>query len=65
MQELGLKAVRSTIKSLIRKICRKWGITRESIGIFAGARATMYFNGRYSSVSFEAIGALAENGTEE
>ena len=51
-------------KKLIRVVCAKLGVTRESLGIFAGARATMYFDGNWSSVGFGAIQELAGNGTD-
>lgn len=50
--------------SRIKVVCEKLGITRESLGIIAKARATMYFNGKWMSVSYDAIGSLAEHGTD-
>jgi hypothetical protein len=50
---------REWIKKLIKKVCEKLGVTRESLGIFAGARATMYFDGTWSNVRFDAIWELA------
>jgi len=64
MDKYNVKASRGWIKKLIIKVCQKLGVTRESLGIFAGARATMYFNGTWSNVRFDAIGALAEKGTD-
>jgi 5S rRNA maturation endonuclease (ribonuclease M5) len=64
MEKNNIKVQREWIKTLIRKVCNKLGITRESIGIMAGARATMFFNGRWSSVKFEDIQDLAKLGTD-
>ena len=64
LKKFNLNATRDYVKKLIRELCRDKGVTREEIGIFAGARATMYFDGQWSSVSFDAIGALAQNGTD-
>src|SRR5215207_3950578 len=64
-EEYGIKLPKR--KSLIAKIkvvCEKLGYTREELGIIAKARATMYFNGVWSSVSYDAIQELAENGTD-
>ena len=48
----------------IKVVCEKLGVTRESLGIIAKARATMYFNGQWMSVSYDAIGTLAGYGTD-
>src|SRR5215207_7300762 len=64
-EEYGIKL--PTRKSLIAKIkvvCEKLGYTREELGIIAKARATMYFNGVWSSVSYDKIEELAKNGTD-
>lgn len=50
--------------SRIKVVCEKLGVTRESLGIIAKARATMYFNGQWFSVSYDAIGSLAGFGTD-
>jgi hypothetical protein len=55
---------RETVKKWINKICKKAGIARESLGIIAGSRAELYFDGEWSSVSFDAIDELAEKGTD-
>lgn len=47
MQKHGIKVTRETIKKLIRKVCDALHTTREALGIFAGARATMYFDGEW------------------
>jgi hypothetical protein len=57
-------ATRGYVKQLINELCREAGRTRESLGIFAGVRASLYFQGDWTSVSFDAIGALAEKGTD-
>src|SRR5215831_12770134 len=64
LQQYGITVTREHIKKLIRVICKKLGVTRESLGIFAGARATMCFNGDWSSVGFDAIQELAGIGTD-
>jgi ABC-type glycerol-3-phosphate transport system substrate-binding protein len=64
MDKYNVKVTREWIKKLIRKVCDKLGVTRESLGIFAGARATMYFDGNWSNVRFDAISGLAEKGTD-
>jgi hypothetical protein len=61
----GLKLpTRKYFKGLIRKVCRNLGVTREKIGIVAAPWATMYYKGNWTSVSFDALNALAENGTD-
>jgi hypothetical protein len=64
LQKYGITVTRRHVKKLIWVCCKALGVTRESLGIFAGARATMYFNGQWSSVSFDAIQELAGNGTD-
>jgi hypothetical protein len=55
---------RETITGYIRDLCKAAGVTCESLGIFAGARAELYFDGIWSSVSFGKISRLAEKGTD-
>jgi transcriptional regulator with XRE-family HTH domain len=55
---------RDYFASRIKAVCEKLGFTREELGIIAKPRANMYFNGEWSSVSYDAIDALAENGTD-
>jgi hypothetical protein len=55
---------RQTLIGYIKKLCDIRHITRASIGIFAGVRAELYFNGEWKSVSFDAINELAEKGTD-
>ncbi len=64
LQKYGIVVTRMHVKKLIGVCCKAMGVTRESLGIFAGARATMYFDGEWSSVSFDAIQELAGNGTD-
>ena len=64
MEKFGIKVTRGYIKSLVKIFCEAAGITRESLGIFAGVRAELYFNGNWSSVSFDSITSLAEKGTD-
>jgi 5S rRNA maturation endonuclease (ribonuclease M5) len=63
MEKYGIKVTRQYVKRLIRVICEELGVTREQIGIIAAPRATMYFDGQWSSVSFDSVDGLAENGT--
>jgi hypothetical protein len=64
MEAFGIEVNRDTITGYIRDICKAAGVTRESLGIFAGARAELYFDGGWSSVSFGKIKELAEKGTD-
>jgi len=64
LQKHGITVTREHVKKLIREVCAKLGVTRESLGIFAAPRATMYFNGRWMSVDFAAIEGLAGYGTD-
>lgn len=64
MEKFGVEVNRDTITGYIRDLCKAAGVTRESLGIFAGARAELYFNGMWSSVSFGKISELAEKGTD-
>jgi hypothetical protein len=54
-------------KSFIKKIktvCKNLGKTREEFGIFAKARATMYYSGVQTAVSYKEIENLAHKGTD-
>src|SRR5918994_4451616 len=64
MEKFGIEVNRDTITGYIPDLCKAAGVTRESLGIFAGARAELYFDGVWSSVSFGKIGKLAEKGTD-
>src|SRR3989442_4120184 len=55
---------RDYIQRVIREYCESKGITRLSIGLVAGARASMYFDGDWHSVSFDAVSDLAQDGTD-
>ena len=55
---------RKSFTGQIKKVCEKLGVTREELGIFAKARATMYFNGVQTAVSYDKINDLAKNGTD-
>jgi 5S rRNA maturation endonuclease (ribonuclease M5) len=64
MEKFGIKVTRGYIKRLVKEICDAAGVTRESIGIFAGVRAELYFNGSWTSVSFDSVKNLADKGTD-
>jgi len=64
MEKFGIEVNRDTITGYINDLCKAAAVTRESLGIFAGARAELYFGGVWSSVSFDKIGKLAEKGTD-
>lgn len=62
--EIQRKVKREYFKQLLNDLCKKIGIKREDLDIIAGARAELYFDGEWSSVSFDAINDLAEVGTD-
>lgn len=64
MQRFDIKVSRAWFKTLIRKICDEVGKKRADIGIVTGARAELYFDGGWESVSFDAIKELAAKGTD-
>lgn len=64
MEKFHIDVTREWFKTLVKKICDKAGVTRAEIGIITGARAELYFNGSWESVSFDAIDSLAEKGTD-
>lgn len=64
MEQFSIEVNRETITGYIRDLCKDVGVTRESLGIYAGARAELYFDGVWSSVSFGKISKLAEKGTD-
>lgn len=64
MKEKSMSASRGYIKGLITKLCKGAGVTREDLRIYAGVRASLYFQGTWTSVSFDAIDELAEKGTD-
>ena len=64
MEKFGIKVTRGYVKRLVKELCEAAGITRESLGIFAGVRAELYFGGNWTSVSFDSVKRLAEKGTD-
>lgn len=64
MEKYNIDVSRKYFKTLLRKICDKFDRKRSEIGVITGARAELYFDGRWRSVSFDAIGELAQNGTD-
>ena len=64
MERLKIHVSREYFKSLFKKICDKAGKKRSDIGIITGARAELYFDGGWNSVSFDAIEELAQKGTD-
>lgn len=64
MERLNIHVQRESFKARIKKICDKWGVTRAALGIITGARAELYFDGNWQSVSFDAIEELAAKGTD-
>ena len=64
MEKFHITVTRGHIKRLVKQFCDAAGVTRESIGIFAGVRAELYFNGNWVSVSFDSVSRLAEKGTD-
>jgi hypothetical protein len=64
MEKFGIKVTRGYIKRLVKELCDAFGVTRESLGIYAGVRAESYFDGRWTSVSFDNVKNLAEKGTD-
>ena len=64
MNKFHIDVTRDWFKTLIKKICDSRGIKRADIGIITGARAELYFDGSWRSVSFDAIEDLATKGTD-
>ena len=64
MENRNIHVTREYFKTLFKKICDKFGKKRSDIGIITGARAELYFGGRWRSVSFDAIEELAQKGTD-
>jgi DNA topoisomerase VI subunit A len=60
----GIKPRRENVKSVIQRVCKVYGVTRESLGIIAGSRAVIYFEGESYSVGYDAILRLAEMGVD-
>jgi|SRR5215216_3600370 len=64
-EKYGMKLpTRRYFKELIKVVCEKLGVTREQLGILAAPWATMYYNGSWIGVSFDAVDSLAGNGTD-
>ena len=57
---------RSQVTGNIRKICKslEGSPMREDLGIISGARASLYFDGKWENVDMDEIVALAEKGTD-
>ena len=57
---------RSQVTGNIRKICKslEGSPMREDLGIIAGARASLYFDGKWENVDMDEVVALAEKGTD-
>ena len=55
---------RKYFKGLIKVVSEKLGVTREQLGIVAAPWATMYYNGIWTGVSFDAVNSLATKGTD-
>lgn len=63
-EKLGVVLKRSSFYQYIKNLTDDAGITHASIGIITGARADLYFDGEWSSVSLDSIGELASKGTD-
>lgn len=56
---------RDTFVGYIREICKKdLHCRREDLKIVAGGRAELYFNGEWTSISWDSIEELSESGTD-
>jgi hypothetical protein len=64
MQQLNIHVKRESFKARLKKICDMCGIRRDQLNLITGARAELYFNGTWESVSFDAIDELAAKGTD-
>jgi Protein of unknown function C-terminus (DUF2399) len=64
MEKYGIKATRKYVTRLIKGLCEELDVTREVIGIIASPRAVMYFDGIWTSVSFDNVSSLASQGTD-
>ncbi len=62
--EKKLVIKRETFYKYLKDLCDEKGITRAQAGIITGARAELYFDGEWKSVSLDNIGELAGQGTE-
>jgi hypothetical protein len=64
LEKHNIKVKRASLTAYVKPICDLRHVTRAQIGIITGARAELYFNGEWKSVSFDAINELAEKGTD-
>lgn len=64
MERLGIKVQRKSFKARLKAICDKAAIRRDQLNIITGARAELYFNGKWESVSFDKIEELSAEGTD-
>jgi hypothetical protein len=64
MQQLNIHVQRESFKARLKKICDMCGVRRDQLNLITGARAELYFNGSWESVSFDAIDELAAKGTD-
>ena len=55
---------RETFYKYLKDLCDEKRITRAQAGIITGARAELYFDGEWESVSLDNIGELEKKGTE-
>jgi hypothetical protein len=53
MEKENIHVTREYFKTLLKKICDKFSKKRCKIGIITDARAELYFDGRWESVSFD------------
>lgn len=53
---------RSNFLDQIRKVCDDADVSREEVGVMAGAYSQMFYNGQWSAVNFAEINVLAEMG---
>ncbi len=64
LEDAGKSCTRGYVKRLVKDLCELKDTTREALGIFAGVRAELYFDGNWTSVSFDRIHELASKGTD-
>ena len=59
------QGTREYVTGLINTICKEcFGLKREKLGIIASPRASLYFDGEWTSVSLDNVESLAEKGTD-
>ena len=64
MERNKIRVKRESFKARLKKICDKFGIRRDQLNLITGARAEQYFNGNWTSVSFDKIEELSAKGTD-